>query len=181
MGEVCPWWRVKRFDNALRRVFFNPATIFGPYVEPGMTVLDVGCGAGFNSIGLARIVGATGRVFSVDLQQEVLDILQKRAQKAGLADRICVHRCEANSLGLDETFDFANAFWMVHETPNIREFLRQVHSCLRPNGKFLVAKPRVRVSAREFQEMVTIARDLGFRIHDEPRIRFSKAVVFVKA
>jgi cyclopropane fatty-acyl-phospholipid synthase-like methyltransferase len=38
--------------------------MLGPYVKPGMTVLDVGCGMGFFSIGMARMVGDEGRVIA---------------------------------------------------------------------------------------------------------------------
>lgn len=180
MGHVCPWWHVYTFDNALRRLFYNPAAIFGPYVNPGDAVMDLGCGAGFNSIGLARIVGKKGRVFSVDLQQEMLNILHRRIKKTALADRIHTHRCQANSLGIEEMFDFINAFWMVHEVPDIREFLRQVHSTLRPKGKFLVAEPRFHVSARDFQKMILTAQEVGFTICNQPHIAFSRVVVFSK-
>ncbi|RKY29051.1 MAG: SAM-dependent methyltransferase [Planctomycetota bacterium] len=179
--RVCPWRHVYTFDNILRRLFHNTATIFGPYVKAGMTVMDVGCGAGFTSIGLARIVGRKGRVISVDLQQEMLDILRKRAERAGLADLIQLRRCEADSLGISDTVDFVNAFWMVHEVPDTREFLRQVHACLKPSGKFLVAEPKLHVSSDEFQKMVVTARDVGYGVWDKPRIAFSRAVVFLRA
>ncbi len=180
MAHVCPWWHVYTFDNILRRLFHNPATIFGPHVKPGMTVMDVGCGAGFSSLGMARIVGEEGRVISVDLQQEMLDILRRRAERAGLADRIQTRRCEAGSLGVSETVDFVNAFWMVHEVPDIREFLRQIHSCLSPDGRFLVVEPRLHVSRKAFQEMVTTAREAGFSVADEPRIALSRAALFLR-
>jgi len=63
-GQVCPSYQVLRFDNALRRILYNPARMFGPYVRPGMTVMDVGCGAGFNCLGLARLVGDTSEVIT---------------------------------------------------------------------------------------------------------------------
>ncbi len=53
-------------------------------VKPGMTVCDVGCGNGFYTLQLARMVGPTGRVLAVDVQQEMLDMLKERAAEAGL-------------------------------------------------------------------------------------------------
>ena len=78
-GEVCPSYQVLRFDNALRRIIYNPARMFGPYVRPGMTVMDVGCGAGFNCLGLARLVGDGGQIIAADLQPELLSVLQGRS------------------------------------------------------------------------------------------------------
>lgn len=178
MAGVCSWKHVWTFDNVFRGLFHDCKKIFGPYVQPGMTVLDVGCGAGFTSIGLARIVGEKGRVISVDLQQEMLDILQKRVIKAGLADHIQLRRCEANSIDVEETVDFVNAFWMVHEVPDTREFMKQIYSCLKPGGNFLVTEPVFHVSSKAFLEMAAIAKDVGMNIIDEPRIAFSKSAVF---
>ena len=178
MAHVCSWRHVWTFDNVFRGLFHNCKKIFGSYVQPGMTVLDVGCGAGFTSIGLARIVGEKGRVISVDLQQEMLDILQRRVIKAGLADRIQLQRCETNSIGVEETVDFVNAFWMVHEVPDTREFMKQIYSCLKPGGNLLVAEPMFHVSSKTFLEMAATAKDVGLNIIDEPRITFSKSAVF---
>jgi len=146
-----------------------------------MTVLDVGCGAGFTSICLARMVGEKGRVIAVDLQQEMLDKLQKRSIQAGLADQIQIHRCETDSIGVDETVDFVNAFWMVHEVPDTREFLKQIYSCLKQCGNLLIAEPKRHVSSKMFNEMVATAKEIGLNVIDEPRIAFSRTAVFQRS
>lgn len=64
---ICPWQIVPLMDNFLRPLIHNPRKLFGPYVRIGMTVLDVGCGAGFASLGLADLVGEEGLVISSDL------------------------------------------------------------------------------------------------------------------
>ncbi|MFC1560858.1 SAM-dependent methyltransferase [Candidatus Latescibacterota bacterium] len=181
MSHVCPWQHVWTFDNVFRGLFHNHKKIFGRYVQPGMTVLDVGCGAGFTSIGLARMVGEKGRIISVDLQQEMLDKVQKRSIKAGLADRIQIRRCEADTIGVEETVDFVNAFWIVHEVPDNREFMKQIYSCLKPGGNLLVAEPKHRVSSKAFKEMVDIAKEIDLNVIDEPRIAFSRSAVFQRS
>ena len=180
-GHVCPWWMAYTFDNWLRRLCYKPEAMFGSYVERGMTVMDVGCGMGFNAIGLARMVGDEGCVIAVDLQQEMLDVLQKRAKRAGVADRIRTHKCDADAIGLDDTVAFVVAFWVVHEVPDAARLLREVYSCLSPNGRFLVAEPRFHVSDEALRETITVAEDIGLKVCDQPRIRFSKSVVFRKA
>jgi 2-polyprenyl-3-methyl-5-hydroxy-6-metoxy-1,4-benzoquinol methylase len=59
MSHVCPWWGGYFIDNPLRRLLHNPEKIVGPYVQPGMTVMDVGCGMGIFSI---AITGGDGPV-----------------------------------------------------------------------------------------------------------------------
>ena len=65
-GHTCPWWLLFTFDNPLRRLVHNPQEILRPYVERGDTVLDVGCGMGSFTLGLAELVGKDGRVIAAD-------------------------------------------------------------------------------------------------------------------
>jgi transposase len=106
-----------------------------------MSVLDVGCGPGFASIGLARLVGPGGAVTAVDLQPEMLDIVRRKAEKLGLADRIDLVSCKSDDLVATGPFDFAVAFYMVHETPDQQRFPRQVAAALKPGAAFFIAEP----------------------------------------
>jgi ubiquinone/menaquinone biosynthesis C-methylase UbiE len=178
--HVCPWWGGFFIDNPIRRLLHNPSKILSPYVMPGMTVLDVGCGMGLFSIAMAKMVGNQGQVIAVDLQQEMLDVLRKRATKAGVANRIQFHKCERDHLGVDAKVDFVLAFAMVHEVPDQRRLLSEIHSCLKPDGKFLVAEPRLHVSTQAFEATVATAKEGGFRLVEEPWVRWCRAVVFAK-
>ncbi len=180
MAHVCPWWLAYSFDNRLRRIFYKPEEMFAPYVRAGMTVLDLGCGLGFNSIALAGMVGDEGCVIAVDIQQKMLDVLEKRARRGGVADRIRVHKCQADLIGVENQVGFALAFWMVHEVPDAPTFLSQVCSLLTHEAGLLVAEPRLHVSAKAFQEMVAAAETVGLKLCDRPRIRFSRAALFVR-
>jgi ubiquinone/menaquinone biosynthesis C-methylase UbiE len=83
-----------------------------------------------------HLPGHDGRVIAVDLQQKMLDVLQKRAKKAGVAERITTHRCEKDSIGLAEPIDFVLAFYSAHEVPDLRRLLAEIHGCLRPDGSY---------------------------------------------
>jgi ubiquinone/menaquinone biosynthesis C-methylase UbiE len=146
-----------------------------------MTVLDVGCGMGVNAIAMARLVGDEGHVIAVDVQPRMLDIMQKRARRAGVAGRIRARKCEPDSIGVSVEVGFAVAFWMVHEVPNVASFLREIHFCLSPGGRFLLAEPRDRVSEAAFRETLGVAASVGLRLVEEPRIRLSRAALFLKA
>ena len=179
MGEhICPWWFAYTFDNRFRHLFNNPEKMLGSYVSKGMTVLDVGCGMGFFSIGLARLIGDTGCVIAADVQPKMLEVMQKRSEKAGVAGRIRLHKCEPENLGVDTPVDFILAFWMVHEVPDSKLFFHQIRSCLKPNGRILVAEPRFHVSSKRFQEIVVEAQALGLTFCETPSIRFSRSAVF---
>ncbi|MCX5863928.1 MAG: class I SAM-dependent methyltransferase [Deltaproteobacteria bacterium] len=178
--HVCPWWLAYTFDNPLRRIFHKPEKMFFPYLKAGMTAIDLGCGMGYFSIGMARIVGETGKIISVDLQQKMLDTLRKRAGKAGVSSRITTRLCGENSIGIHEAVDFALAFWMAHETPDERNFLRQVHAILKQSGKLLLAEPKGHVTFSEFKKTLSIAQELGFKPIDSPIISLSHAAVLEK-
>ncbi|CAB1084021.1 Methyltransferase type 11 [Olavius algarvensis Delta 1 endosymbiont] len=175
--HVCTWWIAYTFDNPLRKLFHNPQKIFGGYIKEGMTVVDVGCGMGYFSIGLAKLVGATGKVIAVDLQQKMLDIMQKRARRAGVGEIIMPHHCEANKLGLGGPVDFILAFWMVHEVADKDNFLGQLRSILAPDGKILIAEPRMHVGAEELDQTIAMARNKGFQCREAPGIRFSRTAL----
>ena len=176
--HVCPWWMAYTFDNPLRRIFHRPEEMFTPYLLEGMTAIDLGCGMGYFSIGMAKLVGETGKVISVDLQQRMLDTLKKRAQKAGVAKRITTFLCDENNIGINEKVDFALTFWMVHETPDACDFLKQVHALLKQSGKLLLAEPKGHVTSTEFEKTVSIAQALGFKRIASPKISLSHAAVF---
>ena len=48
------------------------------HIKPGQTICDMGCGNGFYSLKLARLTGKSGKVYAVDIQQEMLDLLKQR-------------------------------------------------------------------------------------------------------
>ena len=56
-NHICPWWVGYLLANPLRRIFENPDKLLAPFVCNGMTVIDYGCGMGFFTIPLARLVG----------------------------------------------------------------------------------------------------------------------------
>ena len=177
-NHVCPWWLAYTFDNPVRKLFHQPLKILGPYIEKGMKVMDVGCGMGYFSRGMARMVGANGKVIAVDLQQKMLDVMLRRARRSGVADRIIPHRCEADRIGIRESVDFILAFWMVHEVSDKNHFFQQLRSILAPNGKILIAEPKMHVTAKALDKTVEIAQNNGLRVCDGPKIRLSRTVLF---
>ncbi len=180
MGHVCPWWFAYTFDNPLRPLFHDPVKILTPYVREGMRVADIGCGLGYFSLGLARIVGRNGRVTAVDVQPQMLKRLSRRAGRAGLSSIIHPLLCRNNDLDISEPLDFALAFWMVHETPEPERFFEQVYRALKPSGTLLFAEPVFHVSREDFQREAAAAGNTGFTLADEPEIRWSHAAALTK-
>ena len=182
-GHVCPWWLAYTFDHPLRKLVQPPEKILRPYVKAGMTVLDVGCGMGFFTKALARLVGPAGRVVAVDLQPKMLEVLARRAARAGLLERIDRRLGQPDSLGLDDLagrIDMALVFNVLHELPNVVAFMTEIHGLLRSEARFFVVEPRGHVSKAGFEESVSAAEQANLKPVDRPKIRLSWAVVFVK-
>ena len=95
-----------------------------------------------------------------------------------MADRIRLHRAGTDGLGVDETADFALAFWMLHEVPAQAVFLAEVIACLKPSGRLLVVEPRLHVSGAAFGRSVALAHGAGLLPVARPTVALSRAVFF---
>ena len=178
IGDVCPPSVVRWLNSPLRKLIQNPKKIMGEYVSPGDTVIDLGCGGGYFAVGLAKLVGDTGRVIAMDLQQEMLDITRGFAAKNGVLDRITLHQCQADDIALnDEKVDFALAFYMVHEVPDRKRFLIQVADLLKPTAHFMVIEPAHHVTASQFDQIVNEANSVGLQLIKPIRLAFSRGML----
>lgn len=180
MTHICSYRHVWTFDNFLRPLLHNPEKLFRPYVKAGMRVLDVGCGAGFAVLGMAKLVGETGKVIAVDVQPEMLAMMGKRIEKVGLEKRVETYLAHVDSLQVEGLFNFINAFFMVHEVPDTERFLQEIYNCLSTDGTFLIVEPKFHVTNARFQTMLEIAEKLGFKNIGHPKIFFSRAVLLTK-
>lgn len=101
-------------------------------LEPGMTVLDIGCGWGGLAMYLAERTGV--KVTGITLSQEQLKVAQDRARRAGLADRVEFRLQDYREV--PEQFDRIISVGMFEHvgTNHYRTFFRKVRECLKPDG-----------------------------------------------
>lgn len=177
---TCPWWFLFTFDNPLRKLYQDPERILAPHVKEGDLVADLGCGMGYFSLPLARLVGNDGKVTAVDLQPRMLAGLKRRADRVGLQDRIDLHQCTQETIGVSGPMDFVLAFWMVHEVHDSSSFLEQIWRMLKYEGHVLIAEPLIHVGKARFQQLLTEVVDLGFNIVGSPTIGFSRSILAQK-
>ena len=177
---TCPWWFLFTFDNPLRKLYQDPERILAPFIKEGDLVADLGCGMGYFSLPLARLVGEDGKVTAVDLQPQMLVGLKRRADRAGLQDRIHLHQCAQEKIGVNGPMDFVLAFWMVHEVHDSRSFLEQIWKMLRNGGFVMIAEPFIHVGKIRFQQLYDEVVDIGYSIMEAPAIGFSRSILAKK-
>ena len=107
-------------------------------IRPGTTVADLGAGTGYFTWRLAQRAGPAGKVFAVDVQQTMLDLVAEEVRKHNLANVELVLGSERDPRlpagALDLVF-IANSY---HEFSEPELIMAAVHRSLKPNGRLVV-------------------------------------------
>lgn len=119
-------------------------------VKPGDVICDMGSGNGFYSLPLAKMTGPTGKVLAVEIQQEMLDMLQKRAAAQDIKNIELVLGNEANPKLKDGTVDIMFMVDVYHEFDHPVEMMQAIRKSLKPDGRL------VQVEFREEDKKVPI-------------------------
>ncbi len=181
--SVCPVWIGYILASPLRRLLQDPAKILAPYIAEGMTILEPGPGMGFFTLEMARRVGPRGSVIAVDVQPGMLRRLKRRAEKAGVADRIECRLAKSESLGVADwagKVDFALAFAMVHETPSAAALFAEISNALKPGGALLLVEPSGHVNNSALENELFAAAQAGLLVAERPEVRRSHAALLRK-
>ena len=110
-------------------------------VRPGAIVADVGAGDGFFTSRLARAVGANGRVFAVDIDDEAMDRLRKRLQEDGIANVTIVKGSTDDPKLPERTLDAALIVNAYHEMEQHQSVLAGLRRALKPDGRLVIVEP----------------------------------------
>ncbi|MGB8029757.1 MAG: class I SAM-dependent methyltransferase [Terracidiphilus sp.] len=182
--RVCPWWLGYWLASPVRKwLMEDPEKLLAPYVRTGMKVLEPGPGMGFFTLPMARMVGPAGRIIAVDIQPQMLRVLERRAQKAGLSGRIETRIAKPEGMGVEHLaggIDFLLAVAVVHEIPSVEKFFSQAAAVLKPGATLLLAEPTGHVDREKFQSELDAARKAGLEAISETAVRKSHAAVLRK-
>ena len=142
---VAKWHHLIIYPDWFRRLHQKPKKFLGELIKPGMTVADIGCGLGFYTVEMARMVGERGRVVAIDFQTKMLSFTKRKTRKAAVSERVKIVQCAQDDLTVVENVDFALSMWVAHEVPDRVRFFRQIRNILKPTGRFLLAEPKCHV------------------------------------
>ena len=178
--HICPTWGAVGLDNLFRKFVHNPQKILEPFIKEGMTALDIGCGPGVFSLGIAKMLNGTGKIIAADVQEGMIEKIRKKIEGTNLEQVIELHKSDFEKIGIDEKVDFVLAFWMVHEVRNQELFFEELTTILNANGRILIIEPKIHVSKKEFNAMISKIKECGFTIVESPKVFFSRAIVLSK-
>jgi len=111
-------------------------------VRPGMTVCDMGCGNGFHSLPIAKIVGADGMVVGVDVQTEMLGFLRERMEDQGIENVIPILGSYHNPRLPTNAIDMVLMVDVYHEFSHPEQMLASIRKSLKPNGVVVLVEYR---------------------------------------
>lgn len=103
-------------------------------LQPGQVVADVGCGNGYHSLMMARLVGETGKIYGVDIQPEMLTMLKKRAAEAKVNNVVPVLGKFWDPNLPANTIDVALIVDAYHEFSHPARMLKGIYKALKPDG-----------------------------------------------
>ena len=116
----------KIFRNIDNEIYFTG-------IKLGYTVLDFGCGLGFNTIPASKIVGHEGKIFALDNNRKAIEIVRRKFEKYNLKNILTIlSDCDTGLI--DNTIDVVflhNTFPMIK---NKKGVLNEIHRVLKIKG-----------------------------------------------
>lgn len=143
IADVMSWQGVDWLFRETRIEEEQPEAMLNALKIPrGATVADVGAGAGYHSIRLARRVGPRGVVYAADVQPEMLRMLRDNARAARVTN-IKPIRCTQLDTGLPEgVIDLVLMVDVYHECTDPEAVLQDLRSALKPGGRLVLVEFR---------------------------------------
>ena len=111
-------------------------------VERGSSVADVGAGSGYFTIRLARAVGTAGKVYAVDIQSGMLELLKQKLARERLTNVIPVLAAEDDPRLPEQSLDLVLMVDVYHELSSPQVTLAHLKRALKPGGRLVLLEYR---------------------------------------
>lgn len=125
-----------KLDNEERRKRLPPDKVLHKFgLAQGDTVADVGCGIGYFTIPASNIVGPDGRVFAMDISEEMLANTREKAHQARANNIETIKISENDFLLPANSVNIGIIFFVLHEAQEPCRFLSELHRIIKPGGR----------------------------------------------
>ena len=161
----CPVWLrwLVELDNPFTKTNRAAVIVERLELEPGMAVLDAGCGPGRLAIPIARQVGPQGEVVAMDIQAGMLERAREKAAAANLANiRFLEGGLGEGKLGRNR-FDRSVLVTVLGEVPDREAALGEIFDALKPGGILSVTELIFDPHFQPRSRVERLARLAGFR------------------
>lgn len=124
-------------DNVLRRLFRPPERFLSEHLSSGNAAADLGCGPGFFTLPMAKIVGSDGVVHAVDFDPKAVDRVAAKASRLAYGGSIVARAASASQIDFIESgsIDFVLAEGLLCCMKDHAGAVRQIKRILKPNGR----------------------------------------------
>ncbi len=112
-------------------------------IEPGDTVVDLGCGSGFHARQMARTVGEDGFVLCVDIQPEMLEVAERLAEREGIENLSLIRSTENDPKLPPGEIDLILLVDVYHEIAQPEAMLEAMRGALAPKGVIALVEYRL--------------------------------------
>ena len=135
-------WRASNYDAGTAfEVEHHAEALRLANIQEGQHILDVACGTGRGTVGLAHAVGPNGRVDALDLSEAMLGQARTKFEKRGLSDHVHFKQGNARELPYpDASFDVVYNGYMFDLIPldGFMPILKEMARVLKPGGKLVL-------------------------------------------
>lgn len=151
-------WRASNYDAGTAfEVEHHAEALRLTNIQEGQHILDVACGTGRGTVGLAQAVGPTGRVDALDLSEAMLGQARTKIEKLGLSDHVHFKQGNARELPYpDASFDVVYNGYMFDLIPldGFMPILKEMARVLKPAGKLVLVNMSKPDNRKTFYERV---------------------------
>jgi ubiquinone/menaquinone biosynthesis C-methylase UbiE len=163
-----PHFMIHIIDNPFRRMIQplhkKPGRLG---IKLGMTVLEIGPGSGTYTLAAAKTVGPEGKIIAVDIEDRVVQHIQRRIDKTGVTN-IEVFQGDAQSLDfLANSFDAVYAITVFGEIPDRGKALAEFQRVLVPGGTLALSEFLLDPDSQPSKRLRMECEDAGFDFLDE--------------
>ncbi len=178
----CPAWLywLVELDNPFAKACHAKTIIENLNLTPGMKVLDAGAGSGRVTIPLAEKFDRQIQVTAMDIQQDMLDVIHKKAQAHSLHNIRFLHAGLGDGVLQQNYYDRAILVTVLGEILNQRAALQEIYNALKPGGILSVSEMIFDPHFQSKQTVIDGATAVGFYEKKFFGKRFAYTIYFEK-